>query len=146
MNITYKQTSIKDIECIYQLCKKLIDDYENIENMDYEKVLIWVKKKIENDIHEYTTIYVDDMKAGYYHFIKNEDGEFEIDDLYIFSEFQNKGIGTTVIHKCFLEANAPVILYVFIKNQRAVALYKRLGFEIINTIKDSRYIMKYDKF
>ena len=34
------------------------------------------------------------------------------------------------------------MLYVFIKNHRAVSLYKNLGFEVIDTIKDSRYIMK----
>ncbi len=34
------------------------------------------------------------------------------------------------------------MLYVFIKNNRAVSLYKKLGFEVIDTIKDGRYIMK----
>lgn len=144
MNITYDRAKSEDVECIYQLCKQLIHDYENIENIEYDKVLNWVRKKIEKCIEEYTTIYADGKKAGYYHFYKNEDAEFEIDDLYIFPEFQNKGIGSKVISKCCSAVNEPVMLYVFIKNQRAVSLYKRLGFGVVKTIKDSRFIMKND--
>lgn len=142
MNITYDRAKNEDVERIYQLCKQLIHDYEDIENIDYDKVLNWVRKKIEKCINEYTTIYADGKKVGYYHFYKNEDAEFEIDDLYIFPEFQNKGIGSKVISKCCSAVNAPVMLYVFIKNHRAVSLYKRLGFEVVKKIKDSRYIMK----
>lgn len=145
MDITYRKAQIEDIECIYQLCTQLIQDYENTESIDYDKVRKWIQKKIENCIAEYTAIYVDGQKAGYYHFYKNEDSEFEIDDLYIFTEHQNKGIGTHIIRKCCSSVNEPVILYVFIKNQRAVSLYKRLGFEVVKTIQDSRYIMKNDK-
>lgn len=144
MNITYDRAKIEDIACIYQLNKQLIHDYEKIENIDYDKVLNWVQKKIESCINEYTTIYADGVKAGYYHFYKNEDAEFEIDDLYIFPEFQNKGIGSNVISKCCSAVTEPVMLYVYIKNQKAVSLYKRLGFEVVKTIKDSRFIMKKD--
>ena len=66
---------------------------------------------------------------------------YELDDLYLFPEFQNKGIGSMVIKKCCLAVNEPVMLYVFVRNDRAVTLYKRLGFEIIKTINESRYIM-----
>ena len=97
MNITYDKATAYDVECIYQLCKQLIDGYENIESIDYEKVLKWVRNKIEASIDEYTAVYADGQKAGYYHFYKNEDGENEIDDLYIFSEYQNQGIGIIYI-------------------------------------------------
>lgn len=142
MNLTYKKAQMEDFERIYELSKQLIDDYEEIENIDYEKVLSWVRKKIEKCIDEYTVIYVDGEKAGYYRFFKNDEDVFEIDDLYIFSAFQNRGIGSTVIEKCCSEVNEPVILYVFSKNVRAVSLYERLGFEVIKSIKGSRYIMK----
>lgn len=140
--ITYEKAATCDIERIYRLSKRLIDDYENIESIDYDKVLKWTRRKIEKWIDEYSVIYSDRKKAGYYHFFKNEDGEYEIDDLYIFPEYQNQGIGSEVIKKCCLSVNAPVMLYVFIKNEKAVVLYKRLGFEIVQTVNSSRYIMR----
>lgn len=145
MKITYDRATSLDIDRLYQLCKQDIDDYENIECIDYEKVLRWIHKKLENSINEYTVVYAEGKKAGYYHFYKNEDGEYELDDLYVFPQFQNHGIGTAIIEKCCCSVNEAVTLYVFIRNEKAVSLYKRLGFVIVETIKDSRYIMKKDK-
>jgi len=142
MNITYNKATNVDIEPIYAFCKKLINDYEQLDSIDYTKVMNWVRKKIENSIDQYTVIYANGKKAGYYHFYKNNDGQFEIDDLYVFAEFQNKGIGSAVIKKCCSSVNEPVILYVFINNKRAISLYKRLGFQVTETIHNSRYIMK----
>lgn len=142
MNITYQKATSDDIEPIYELCKRLIDDFEQLESIDYPKVMKWVRKKIEKSIDEYTVIYANEQKAGYYHFYKNNDGLFEIDDLYVFPEFQNQGIGSGVIKKCCSSVDKPVTLYVFIENKRAITLYKKLGFEIAETIHGSRYIMK----
>ena len=142
MNITYQKATADDIEPIYALCEQLINDFEQLESIDYPKVMNWIRKKIENSIDKYTVIYANEQKAGYYHFYKNDDEQFEIDDLYVFTKFQNQGVGSEVIKKCCASVNAPVVLYVFIDNKRAVSLYKRLGFEIAETIHGSRYIMK----
>ena len=144
MKITYKQASYEDIPQIYEFCRSLILEYEQLDSIDLPKVLDWVRNKIETSIEKYTVIYADSKKAGYYHFYQNEDGQFEIDDLYIFPEFQNQGIGSTVMKKCCASADSPVILYVFIKNSRAVSLYERLGFKKIETLRGSRYIMKWE--
>lgn len=142
MKITYKKATADDIVPVFELCKKLIQDYEALESIDFPKVTKWIRRKIELSIDEYTVIYANANKAGYYHFYKNDDGQFEIDDLYVFPEFQNQGIGSGVIKKCCASVNAPVMLYVFIENKRAVSLYTRLGFEIAETINGSRYIMR----
>ena len=141
MELLFKPASIDDIEAIYLLCKDLIDKYEDKSVIDYQKVLLWVKNKIENSIYEYQQIYYQGNRAGYVHCFINEDGIYEIDDLYIFDEFQNKTIGTTVIKQICEKCDHDVMLYVFIKNKRAVSLYRRLGFEIVKTINNSRYIM-----
>lgn len=145
MNITYGIAEESDAEKIYQLSKQLIDDYENIEAIDYEKVLFWTRKKIQNHIKDYSVIFLDGKKAGFYRFCKNDDNKYEIDDIYILPKFQNKGIGSKVICECCAEVDEPVMLYVFVKNHRAVSLYKRLGFEVSKKIKDSRYMMLYNK-
>lgn len=145
MKIAYEKAKVEDIGPIYELCKRLILKYENLETIDYSKVMDWVREKIEKSIHEYTVIYADDRKAGYYHFYKNDNGQFELDDLYIFPEFQNQGIGSMVITKCCQSVNAAIMLYVFIENKRAVSLYERLGFKVVEELHNSRYIMKNHK-
>ena len=141
MEITYETAAVQDIAPIFDLCQQMICDYEDLDSIDFPKVIQWVRKKIETSIEEYTAIYANGQKAGYYHFFKNEDGQFELDDLYVFPEFQNQGIGTEVIRKCYASVNAPVMLYVFAKNKRAVSLYQRLGFTITETVHNTRYIM-----
>ncbi|MGN0143286.1 MAG: hypothetical protein ACI4AD_13755 [Roseburia sp.] len=47
MNLLYEKTRGEDIEEIYELCKRLIHDYEQLDTIDYPKVMNWVRKKIE---------------------------------------------------------------------------------------------------
>ncbi len=144
MNINYDKAKTEDIEHLYQLNKQLFDDYENVENDDHDRALKMIHKRIETSIDEYTVVFVDGRKAGYYRFYRNEDKEYEIDALHIFPEYQNQGIGSEVIKKCCAAVEGPVMLCVSSKNQRAVSLCKRLGFAIVRTVNDSRYIMKKD--
>lgn len=144
MEITYQKATDADIEPIYALCRALIDTYEDIGRIDYLKVLRWVHEKIRRAIGEYTVIYANGEKAGYYHFFKNGDGVYELDDLYVFEPFQNRGIGTQVLRRCCSAVNEPVMLYAFKENRRAVSLYRRMGFEIIKTVHETRYVMQRD--
>ena len=64
MNITYEKAKEEDIEPIYELCKQLIHDYEQLETIDYPKVMNWIRKKIENSIDEYTTVHANGEKSG----------------------------------------------------------------------------------
>lgn len=139
--ITYTPATADDMTPIFQQCKQHIDTYENRNAIDYDRVMQWVRKKVEFKIGEYTVISVNGQKAGYYRFSKNEAGMPEIDDLYLFPEYQHQGIGTAVIEMCCASVQEPVMLYVFIRNKGALSLYQRLGFQITETIGDSRYIM-----
>jgi DNA-directed RNA polymerase subunit RPC12/RpoP len=57
---------VEDIDTIYAFCKQLILNFERLESIDYSKVMSWVRKKIESSIDEYTVIYANEQKAGYY--------------------------------------------------------------------------------
>ena len=142
MTLTYSPAQPEDIDQIYLLCKELIQTYEQPDAIDFPKVLRWVRQKLETSIGEYVVIHADGQKAGDYHFYRNEDSLLELDDLYLFPPFQNQGIGTAVIQKCCASTTKPIQLYVFARNTRAVALYERLGFQITETVHQTRYIMK----
>ena len=139
MDLTYSPAAPSDAGPIFELCKVLIDKYEDISTIDYDRVLAWVRRKIEVSICEYRRILADGVHAGYFHFCPAEDG-WELDDLYVFPEFQNQGIGTAVIQDCC--EKDPVMLYVFRKNTGALALYRRLGFQEVGTAGQTRLILR----
>ena len=141
MNLTYVPAKESDIEPLFHLSKDLIDRYENISQINYPKVLSWVLNKIKKNINEYNCIFRDSQKVGYYRF-HSVDEKMELDDIYVFSPYQNQGIGSEIIRKCIAETGLSIFLYVFIQNTKAVSLYKKLGFRITETIKDSRYTME----
>ena len=100
----------------------------------------WIQNKLNNEINDYYQIHYNNQHVGYIHII-NED-ELEIDDFYIFDEYQNKGIGTEVLNTIIKNSTKNIFLYVFIRNTKAISFYERLGFNITENIKDSRYIMR----
>ena len=140
MNLSFTPALPEDVDAIFRLNKELIDRYESIRDIPYDDVLNWVRHKIETAIHSYTRVYADGIHAGFYRFIPAGD-RMELDDLYIFPEFQRRGIGTRIIETCCNETEKPVMLYVFVRNIDAWKLYQRLGFEIYETVKNTRYIM-----
>ena len=144
MELSFQSAKETDVQQIFRLNQELIDRYENIQAIPYEEVLNWVRRKIEKNVHSYTRILADGEHAGFYRFVPSGD-RMELDDLYIFPEFQGRGIGSRVIETCCGETSKPVMLYVFIRNTRAWKFYQRLGFEVRETISDSRYIMVREK-
>ena len=141
MELKFERASGADVEAIFALSKALIDQYEDVESIDYDKVLQWVRRKIDAQIGEYQRVLMDGDLAGYVHF--HPDGErMELDDLYILPEYRGRGIGTAVVEKGCAETEKPVYLYVFRRNEGAVRLYQRLGFEIVQEVGSSRYVMQ----
>lgn len=143
MKIEYKPCTKQDIKKLYELSKKLIDTYENIQDINYTVVMNWIQNKLNHEISNYYQIYYNHQHVGYIHII-NED-EIEIDDFYIFDPYQNLGIGSYVLNDIINFSSKNIFLYVFIKNDKAVSFYRKLGFQISETIKNSRYIMRLSK-
>ena len=140
MELTFQTAQVEDTETLFRLSRDLIDQYEDIQAIPYEGVLAWVRQKIQENIRSYTRIYADGRHAGFYRFVPNGE-EMELDDLYIFPEFRNRGIGTRILQKCCRESDRTVMLYVFRRNVRAAALYERCGFHVRETVHNTRYIM-----
>lgn len=141
--LTYEPAKPEDLEPLYALNQDLINRYEDLESIDYPKVLSWVHQNLERTLPSFTRVYQDGILAGYYCLSPNA-GKMELDSLFVFPEFQNQGIGTAILQKCLEESDVSVFLYVFKRNTRAYELYRRMGFQVTKDIK-TRYIMEYQK-
>ena len=140
MELRYEPATAADIDLIFDLNKQLICQYEDLRAINLEQVLAWVMRKITNHIGSYTRILCQGELAGYYRLVPNGE-EQELDDFYVLPEFQGKGIGSVVLRHC-CDTEKTVMLYVFIKNQRAIALYQRFGFDKSETVDATRIIMR----
>lgn len=73
----------------------------------------------------------DEVLAGFVGFQPRELSFIYVDPIY-----QNKGIATELIKKALTELERPVRLEVFTDNERAKALYRKFGFERVNTLTE----------
>ena len=137
MTLRYTSADAADIPVIFAQAKALIDRYEDIAAIDYEKVLHWVNRKIEANICDYCCVLANGEKAAYYRLC--EDGE--LDDLYVLPPFREQGIGSEILRKCIAEAEKDLYLYVFRGNTRAIGLYERFGFTVREAVGNTRLIM-----
>ena len=144
MILTCESARPEDLDTLFQLNRQLIDTYEDVTAIDYNRVLTWVRKNLEKNLPHFTRIFSDGSLAGYYCLMSSGE-KIELDSLFVLPEFQNRGIGTHILKKCQKETPSILFLYVFQKNTRALALYKRLGFQIVKETGTSRYIMEYQK-
>lgn len=123
----------KDI--IYMYSKDLAEDERN-------KIDEYVITSANEMFEDYYNIIIDDKIIGSILLKDMPQGKL-IDEIYIEKEFRNNGIGTDIIRK-MLENNRNIYLWVYKENKKAISLYNRLGFIIVDET-DSRYYMKYDK-
>lgn len=144
MDFTLSPADRSDAKEIFRLNRELIDRYENVARIDYAKVMKIVQSGIKEHIREYQRIMRGGETAGYLHVTENPDS-FELEDLFLYPKFQNRGIGTAIMQKILASSQKPVLLYVFVRNEGAVRLYKRLGFEVVETVKETRYRMVYKR-
>ena len=138
MMLQYQPAEEEDIPAIYSQVKSLIDQYEDCDSIDYEKVMAWVHRKISSNISQYRRVIADGEKCAYYHLC--DDGE--LDDLYVLPTFRGQGIGSEILRKCMKESSKPLYLYVFSRNIRAISLYEKFGFSLRETVGKTRLILE----
>lgn len=64
-----------------------------------------------------------------------------LDEIYLESEYRSKGIGSSIIRELLIN-NSIVYLWVYKLNTKALSLYKKLGFKIIDET-ETRYFMQF---
>lgn len=91
--------------------------------------------------HKNGQTFIEEM-VGFYNWKDTNDNIFEIGNICVKPEYQNKGIGTTVLKEIIFEHKEQNIkLQVFKTNERTVKLYKKMKFEKIEET-EIHYIMK----
>ena len=138
MMLQYRLAEEDDISAIYSQAKRLIDQYEDCDSIDYEKVMAWVYRKISSNISQYRCVLADGEICAYFRLC--DDGE--LDDLYVLPPYRSMGIGAEILRKCVDESREKLWLYVFSHNLRAISFYERHGFTIRETVGNTRFIME----
>ena len=133
--LRYAPAREEDIPAIFAQAKAVIDAYEDVEHIPYDRVMDWMRRKIAGHLTEYRRIYRGEELAGYYRFAPAE-GKMELDDLYILPACRGQGIGSAVLRDC-LAAWSRKSRYsrTCLREMSAPgALYERLGFRTVQEV------------
>ena len=137
------KSSCKDIERLIEYKKKTIFEYsKDLSEDEINKIDNYVENIIPKLLENYLNIIVNAKIVGCL-LLTNKDDGILLDEIYLEEEYRNKGIGTDILSNV-LKNNDVVYLWVYKENIKAIDLYKKLGFNIIDET-DSRYYMKYIK-
>lgn len=101
----------------------------------------YVEKSILVEMSNYKIIVHDNQKIGCLLVTKKEN-TMTLDEIYL-EEYRNKKIGTNIIAN-ILKSNPLVYLWVYKENTKAISLYKKMKFKVINET-ETRYYMEYSK-
>ena len=116
MKYTLSPARSDDIETVFRLNKELIDKYENTDAIDYPAVLRQVRGGIEQNIHNYQRVMCAEETAGFV-LVEDHPDRTELDDLFLFPEFQNKGIGTPLIQDIRKVSQKQFVILFFIETK-----------------------------
>ena len=142
MNYKLMKANIDDVSILIDYKLKSIFDYaENLSLEEIKQINNYVKSNVPKQIDDYKVICINDKKIGCLLVINKDDGVL-LDEIYLEEKYRNKGIGTSIIKKILSNYNI-VYLWVYKLNTRALSLYKKLGFKIIDET-ETRYYMKCD--
>lgn len=102
----------------------------------------YVEKSLLVEMSNYKIIVHDNKKIGCLLVTEKKDS-ITLDEIYLEEEYRNKKIGTNIITN-ILKSNPLVYLWVYKENTKAISLYKKMKFKVINET-ETRYYMEYSK-
>ena len=123
---------IKDIKL-----ETIFSSPDEFSGDDTDKIKEYVDMSVKEFLNNYKLVIINDSIAGIFFVRDFEDGVL-IDEIYLYDEYRNKGIGTDLINSV---SNPNIYLWVYKNNVKAISLYRKLGFDVIEET-DTRYKMK----
>ena len=143
MKYSLVDASIDDIDYLKQAKSNIIYTYaNNLTEEEKNEINNYIDTSIPKELKEYKIILFNNKTIGCL-LIKKQDNGVLLDEIYLEESYRSLGIGTEII-KNILDINNIVYLWVYKENKKAISLYKRLSFIIIDET-ESRYYMKYQK-
>ena len=137
-----EKSTTKDIDRLIEYKKQTILAFEkNITEEQYNKVMNYIVNDINENLDKCQNIILDDKIIGMVMLTDKDDGKL-LDELYIEEEYRNQGIGTDII-KNILKENKIVYLWVYKANTKAISLYNKLGFKVVDET-EYRYLERYE--
>jgi ribosomal protein S18 acetylase RimI-like enzyme len=134
--------TLSDFEFLYELVKSTMERYVISAWGEWCDEIVRSQLLDGLNTNAFSSILVDRLRVGAIA-VERHDTHIQIEDLFILEEFQNQGIGTSVLLDLIDEARQsykPVRLRVLSSNP-ARLLYERLGFIIVQTTPQ-RYFME----
>ncbi len=120
----------KDIDIITSIkLVTMIDDVmdKKLSHEERKKIEEAIKIEIKENYDKYQIIYVDKKRAGVYIAVPYKNGVM-IDELYLFDEYRDKGIGTSIINN-IRGNNGITYIWLYKDNKEMYRFLKRIGFE-----------------
>lgn len=137
------KSSSNDINRLIEYKKRTIYEYaKGLSDEEINEINRYITSEVPKLIDVYCNIMVDNKIIGCLLLTNKDDGKL-LDEIYLEKVYRNKGIGTEII-RGILSNNDIVYLWVYKKNDKAISLYRKLGFNVIEET-ESRYYMKYNK-
>ena len=137
------KSSSNDVNRLIEYKKRTIYEYaKDLSDEEINKINRYITSEVPKLINVYCNIMVDNKIIGCLLLTNKDDGKL-LDEIYLEKVYRNKGIGTKIIRD-ILSNNDIVYLWVYKKNDKAISLYRKLGFNVIEET-ESRYYMKYNK-
>lgn len=141
MNYNLRKSNVNDLEYLENVKLKTIFEYaKNITSDEEEKINNYVKNNIKNNVDNYQIIMGDNEIIGCVLLTKINDGML-LDEIYLEEKYRNLGIGTNII-KDYQKEYPTIYLWVYQDNIKAIELYKKLGFNVVDKT-DTRFYMKW---
>ena len=137
-----EKSTKEDIDRLIEYKKQTILAFEkDITEEQYNKVMNYIVNDINENLDKCRNIVLDDKIIGMVMLTDKDDGKL-LDELYIEEEYRNQGIGTDII-KNILKENKIVYLWVYKANTKAISLYNKLGFKVVDET-EYRYLERYE--
>ena len=143
MNYQLIKSTNKDIERLIEYKKRIIlAQAKDLSKEEIEEINNYAKEEVLKNINNYSNIVIENQIVGCLLITDKEDGIL-LDEIYLEEEYQNQGIGTKII-KDLMNKNNTIYLWVYKDNEKAVSLYQKLGFIIVEETQ-SRFFMKFNE-